>query len=92
MYKLFLKKELEAKNYDKALKETRRHRKDAKFVCFQDTSDTNLENCYEYRYRGISKKNFTLLHYAAVYGQEEMIKVLMKNGASKIIASLYLMQ
>ncbi len=69
--------------FQKALQITKDYRGVNKdFVVFHDTSTGDLEN-YEYRYRPISKKGFTLLHYATAYGQIEMVKVLMENGASK---------
>lgn len=58
-------------------------------MCISDDSTGCLESCYEYRYRGIFKKGYTLLHYAMIYGQAEMVNVLMKNGAGIDLDSYY---
>lgn len=38
-------------------------------------------NCFEYRYRKQPREGFTLLHYAVLYNQVEVMKVLIQHGA-----------
>ncbi len=78
-------KALEEREFKRALQITNENCKEKEnFVCFSDKDTPDcLESCYEYRYRGIFKKGFTLLHYAMVYGRSEMVDVLMKSGAGK---------
>ena len=85
---LSLCKALEEREFERALHITKENSKEKEdFVRFSDDSTGCLESCYEYRYRGIFRKGFTLLHYAMVYGQDEMVKVLMENETGKQITS-----
>ena len=38
---------------------------------------------YCFRYRPLKRKGFTLLHYAMIYGNSEVVMVLLELGAGK---------
>ena len=53
----------------------------SKFVNYCDTSTETLDATFEYRYHKQSCEGFTLLFYAVIYDQVDMMKLLIKHGA-----------
>ncbi len=56
-----------------------------KLVHAEDRRDNCVEERFQYRYRKFQRKGLTLLHYAAIYDQVKMVKILLQNGAGKLI-------
>lgn len=56
----------------------------AKLVHATDERDGYVEERYQYKYRLFERQGLTLLHYAAIYNQPRMVKLLILHNAGKV--------
>lgn len=75
---LHVLKALEEGDQEEAFNITKKHVD--QLVHTKDVCEGNVEG-KEYKYRPFLRKGLTLLHYAAMYDNEEMVKILLENGA-----------
>ena len=73
------------RRFEEALQITREQCLDkdhvTEFLNLTDTEEGYLEECFEYRYHPQGRKGTSLLFYAVLYDQVEMVKLLVENGA-----------
>ncbi len=57
-------------------------------LAYQDSRNEKTSNGisrYCYRYRPVCREGFTLLHYAMIFGNAEIVKYLLSNGAGTFL-------
>ena len=84
---LFLKavKALKNKRADEALQIIQENCSKG-LVTAQQRRTGYIDDCFEYRYHPQPQIGYTLLHYAVLYNQVEIIKLLIANDASEFIS------
>ena len=55
------------------------------FVCTEDTRQGYIEESFEYRYHREPRAGFSLLFYAVLYDQVDMVELLIKHGTGTLI-------
>ena len=59
------------------------------FVCTEDTREGYIEESFEYRYHREPRAGFSLLFYAVLYDQVDMVKLLIEHGAGMFLHNNY---
>ena len=70
---------MEEKDSNKALEITEKNVDT--LVHTEDMRDGRVEERLQYKYRRFIRKGLTLLHYAALYDQAKMVKLLLEHKA-----------